>query len=73
MRDGFFAALVGNALYAAGATHYWYVVFSGYLVLPFVQRPNLLLTPVAVICLGLLIATAVQVNVPRLLLGIYVS
>lgn len=73
MRDGFVPLLIGNALYAAAACQYWYITFAGYLILPFLQRPNVFLLPIAGIVLALLVATLFQLNVPRLLVGIYVA
>jgi hypothetical protein len=73
MRDGFLAALVGNAVYAAAFAQYWYISFAGYLVLPFLARPNVFLLPAAAVAMAFIMATVFQINVARLVVGVYVE
>lgn len=68
---GFSCMLLGNSLYAAALGVYVYLTFRGFLVLPFLQRPSLLLYPLVPLALGLLLSIALQVHVARGLLGWY--
>lgn len=73
MTDGVAATLTGNAIYALAASYYVYVTFSGYLVLPFLQRQNMFLLPIAGIALLFLLLTLLGVNVARVALGTWVA
>lgn len=74
LSDGFLGVLTGNALLALAAGHYWYVTFTGYSILPFLQssKLNVFLIPAAVTIALLVVATVLQLNCASLLLGMYV-
>ncbi len=51
LRDGFFAALVGNVIVAVAASAYFYITFRGFLSLIFLRRAEVFLYPVGIIIL----------------------
>lgn len=73
MTDGIAATVVGNTLYALAGAFYVYVTFSGYLVLPFLQRTNMFLLPIAAIVLVNLLLTLFGINIARWALGTVVA
>lgn len=47
--SSFFALVVGNTLYAAALSWYWYVTHLGYRTLPFLSNTEVFLFPIAAI------------------------
>lgn len=71
-REGLVPCLIGNSLYLAAGTLYWYNTFNGYLVLPFLQKQNVFLLPILGLAVLLLLpALLFQWNVAQWVLGIY--
>ena len=62
------AALLSNGLACTGTIYYFYMMFRGYGVLPFVRKPQRLLMIVPFLMAGLFCLTMIKVNSWNLLL-----
>ena len=60
-------------LYAAAFSHYHYLNFLGYSALPFLERTEVFLWPIGLICVALPLAILVNFNPTRFVLSIYFS
>eukprot|EP00760_Papus_ankaliazontas_P001876 PhM_4_TR10713/c0_g2_i1/m.63759 len=56
--SSFSARFLSNAIYAAGATHYFHTTFKGYVELPFLSNQQVLLYPLVVLY-GLFVLTMI--------------
>ena len=64
-------SLLANALYGAAFAYYHYLTFLGYNALPFLDRAELFLFPIAALMLATPISTLVGFNPARFVLGVY--
>lgn len=60
-------------LYAVAFCHYHYLNFLGYSALPFLERTEVFLWPIGLICVALPLAILVGFNPTRFVLSIYFS
>ena len=58
----FTVAFLSNGLNMTGLVYYFYLMFRGYGILPFVRKPQKLLMPVPLIAMGLLALTVMKIN-----------
>ena len=73
LRPGFFATVLSNALYGCSFSYYHYTQFLGYSALPFLDRTEFFLYPIAGIALAIPLAVLSGFNPTRFVLGIYFS
>ena len=60
--SSFSVAFLSNSLCATGLSYYFYLMFRGYGILPFIRKPQRLLMPVPVLLIGLGLATLLKIN-----------
>ena len=60
--SSFTVALLSNSLSMAGLVYYFYLAFRGYGILPFVRKPQRLLTPVVAVLIILSMMTMFKIN-----------
>ena len=58
----FSSAFLSNALALTGAIYYYYLMFRGYGILPFIRKPSNFLIPVPVIAITLILMTLMRIN-----------
>ena len=61
-------ALLSNGLCCVGLGYYFFLMFRGYGILPFIRKPNKLLMPVPLAMVVLVIMTILKVNAWNLML-----
>lgn len=71
LRPGFGYALLSNCIYAAAFSSYHYLTFLGYSELPFVQRCECFVYPVALILLLLVLSPVLGINASATVAYIY--
>lgn len=69
----FVMLLLGNSLYGISSIVYWYNIFSGYLVLPFIARANIFLVPGIILFILSIVATLFGINITSMLIGSYIT
>jgi hypothetical protein len=56
------AAALSSCLYAAALSHYLYITFLGYSVLPFLDRTETFMLPIGLVAVALVLALVVGFN-----------
>jgi len=71
LRPDFLCTLMANTLYALAFGYYYYITFLGYSALPFLQRTEKFLYPIAGVVACYLITLLFNVNLSRVVLSLY--
>ena len=64
----FTSCLLSNGLCTTGFIYYFYLMFRGYAILPFISKPQKFLIPIPIICVVMTLLTLFKVNTWNILL-----
>ncbi|KAI8620151.1 UNC-50 [Chytriomyces sp. MP71] len=70
-QSGWMPLFVGNTLYMAAITYYFYVTHLGYNVLPFLRHPEVFLFPISLLLILYAVSLVVWFNVSKRVLNAY--
>ncbi|KAI8826305.1 hypothetical protein HDU78_010477 [Chytriomyces hyalinus] len=70
---GWLPLFVGNSLYMAAITYYFYLTHLGYNVLPFLRHPEVFLYPISVLSILYVLSLVVWFSVSKSILNAYFS
>ena len=68
--DSFTSAFLSNGLTSVGLVYYFYMMFRGYAILPFIQKPHKFLIPIPIVCILMTLLTLFKVSAWNTLLQI---
>ncbi|KAJ3237362.1 hypothetical protein HDU81_009584 [Chytriomyces hyalinus] len=72
-QSGWLPLFVGNSLYMAAITYYFYLTHLGYNVLPFLRHPEVFLYPISVLSILYVLSLVVWFSVSKSILNAYFS
>eukprot|EP00823_Brevimastigomonas_motovehiculus_P000164 TRINITY_DN10277_c0_g1_i1.p1 TRINITY_DN10277_c0_g1~~TRINITY_DN10277_c0_g1_i1.p1 ORF type:complete len:240 (-),score=20.21 TRINITY_DN10277_c0_g1_i1:52-771(-) len=73
LRMDLLATIFANSLYAFAFSYYYYISFLGYKALPFLHDTQRFLYPIGIIVLIYFVTVIFNVNLSRVILGLYFS
>lgn len=69
--DWYFSSIIGNTFWLAAISYYFYNLFLGFNVLPFLTNTKVLLYPFTVLIIIYIILTGLNINLSRLMTNAY--